>query len=133
MIVIDASALVEILIGGEFSQDLTNVAEASELHAPELIDAETANGLRGNEARGIISAGEAESMLHDLRSLPIARHESSPFLPFAWRWRENLTIYDSLYLELAVQSEAPLLTIDKGLIDVATGQAGVEIVGPLAR
>lgn len=68
----------------------------------------------------------------DLLAFPLVRHASRFLLPLAWAWRDNLAIYDSLYLALAVKADAPLLTVDGALARVARDRAGVRILGPLA-
>lgn len=128
MIVVDASALVEIVIQSSEGMDLDRLTTGAELHAPDFIDLEVASTLRGHERGRRLGASEAQAMLVDLFELPIYRHPSNRLLATAWRWRENLTIYDSLYLELAIQADAALLSIDHGLRSVAVEQTAVRVL-----
>lgn len=127
MIVVDASAAVELLLGTALG---SAVAErifdpAESLHAPELLDLEIARVLRRYERARIIDAARAEAALRDLADLPIERYSHRLLLPRAWELRVNLTIYDAIYIALAELLDAPLLTGDAALA-LAPHRARVE-------
>lgn len=130
MIVVDASALVEIVTRSPNGLNLRKLTIGAELHAPDFLDLEVASGLRDHERGRRLEASEAQAMLMDLFELPIGRHPSNRLLATAWRWRDNLTIYDALYLELAIQADAPLLSIDRGLRSVAVEQTAIQVLPP---
>ncbi len=132
MIVLDASALVEIIVPTSLGQRLFELTIGADLHAPDLIDVEAVSGLRRQARMGNLTPEEGAAALDDVLTLPLHRHPRSSLLSGTWRWRENLSTYDALYLELAIAAEAPLLTIDRGLAGVARDLAGVELLGPLA-
>ncbi len=114
MIVIDASAVLEILGGTETGRDL-EIVLGSELHAPHIIDLEVANALRRWEMSGVVNSREAAGLLELFRRMPILRHEHEPLLDRIWALRHNLTAYDASYLALARMLGAELVTLDDGL------------------
>lgn len=114
MIVLDASALVELLLGSELGRAVADrIAEPSlGLHVPHLADVEVTQALRRYVREGTLPAGEAESALEDLRSLDLERHGHEALLDRVWALRQNLTAYDAVYVALAESLDATLLTCD---------------------
>lgn len=130
MIVLDASALVELLLGTIRGRSIgARLADpALGLHAPHLVDVEVAQALRRYVREGDLDADSAASALEDLRSLDLERHAHEPLLDRVWALRQNLTAYDAVYVALAEALETTLLTCD-GRLARAPGVAGrVELV-----
>jgi len=129
VIVLDASAAVELLLGTERGAAVgARVFDPAEtLHAPELFDVEVAQVLRRYERARLIDAARAEAALRDLADLPLERYAHALLLPRAWELRENLTIYDAVYVALAELLAAPLLTGDASLA-VAKHRATIELL-----
>lgn len=129
MIVVDASAAVELLLGTlrgiAVAERIFDPAES--LHAPELLDLEIAQVLRRYERAGILDAARAETALQDFADLAIERYSHRLLLPRAWELRANLTIYDAVYIALAELLEAPLLTGDSALV-AAQHRARIELL-----
>ncbi|MBE2315222.1 type II toxin-antitoxin system VapC family toxin [Solirubrobacter sp. CPCC 204708] len=124
MIVLDASALADFLLGREAAlATILGALEGREhewLHAPELIEPETLSVLRRHALSGAISAERARAALDDLGDLRLMRHPHAPLRERVWALRHNLTSYDATYLALAEALPDPLLiTGDRGLFDVA--------------
>jgi predicted nucleic acid-binding protein len=114
MIVLDASALVELLLGSERGRAIARrISEPSlGLHVPHLADVEVAQALRRFVRDGELDPGEAASALEDLRSLDLERHGHEPLLDRVWALRRNLTTYDAVYVALAEALDTKLLTCD---------------------
>lgn len=96
--------------------------------------AEVANTFLMAERRSRITADFAERSLQDLESLPInVDTNGSEYI-----WGETrrlaalnrLTIYDAIYLELALRSRFPLATLDVQLAKAAAA-SGVKLMGPI--
>lgn len=117
MIVVDASAVVELLLGGERAEAVIPRLEAEEggLHAPGLLDVEVAQALRRLEASGTMEPSRARAAVELLLDLPVTRHPETPLLPRVRRLRANLTAYDGVYVALAEAIGCPLLTFDSTL------------------
>ena len=124
MIVLDASALVELLLGTSLGRSIaTRIADPEvSLHAPHLADVEVAQALRRYVREGELDAGSAASALEDLRALDVQRHSHEPLLDRVWALRENLTAYDAVYVALAEALDTTLLTCD-GRLARAPGMA----------
>ncbi|HEX6202215.1 MAG TPA: type II toxin-antitoxin system VapC family toxin, partial [Thermoanaerobaculia bacterium] len=75
-IVVDASALVEVLLATERADRvLSEIAGAdSDLHVPALCDVEVASALRRALISGRIDDSRALLALQDLAELPLTRH-----------------------------------------------------------
>lgn len=130
MIVLDASAAVEIVLQTEVGVALTRrlLTPESDLHAPHLLDVEVAQVLRRFTLHGQVTPERARQALEDLADLPIERYPHEMLLPRIWTLRENLTAYDAAYVALSEILDATLLTRD-GRISRASGHsARVEVV-----
>lgn len=114
MIVLDASALVELLLGTAAGRAVASrIADPDlGLHVPHLADVEVAQALRRYAKDGALDAGAASVALEDLRSLDLQRHAHEPLLDRIWQLRQNFSAYDAAYLALAEALDAVLLTCD---------------------
>lgn len=114
MIVLDASALVELLLGTASGRAIAEriSAPVESLHIPHLADVEVAQALRRLVRQGEIAAGAAREAIENLRALDLERHAHEPLLDRVWALRANLTAYDAVYMALAEALDAPLLTGD---------------------
>ncbi len=130
MIVIDASALLEMLLQTPRADQLMERAlEPSErMHAPHLLDVEVTQVLRRLAQRKEITAARAEQALDDLNNLVIERHEHQTLVRRIWQLRDSLTAYDGAYVALAEALDAPLLTCDAKLAGAHGHHAKIELV-----
>lgn len=115
-LVIDASAgfelLLETTIGRALLQRLPRPAA---WWVPEIYLVEVAGALRRAELRGEITAAQATMAFADLHGGRIRRVQVRPLLPAAWARRGHVTIADGLYVVLAEQLDATLVTADGNL------------------
>lgn len=111
MIVVDASAMVEALVGRDADTDLLE-ALAGDVDAPHILDVEVMSVIRGLHLGGKLDAVSAEQARHDHFAFSITRHEARPFADRIWRLRHRHTTYDACYLALAEALRAPLYTCD---------------------
>ncbi len=112
MIVVDASAAVAALLNaGPARQALAE----QQLHAPHLIDAEVASGLRRKVIAKEIPADAGWNALDTLRRLGMTRYPGFSLLDRVWELRENLSAYDATYIALAERLACGLLTADARL------------------
>ena len=82
MIVIDASALLEMLLNTPVSGRVTErlFGRNETLHAPHLLDLEIAQVLRRYTLSGEMDAERSEQALGDLVDLPLNRYPHDVFL-----------------------------------------------------
>ena len=130
MIVVDASALVEVLLRTPAAARIEAVIFGSgrALHAPHLVDIETASVFRRLAARGEIDAARGGLMLQVLYDLPIERHAHAGLLPRIWHLRDTITAYDATYVALAEALGATLVTRDARLAKAADRLVAIELV-----
>ena len=130
MIVIDASAVIEILLRSEGSERIEQrvLVPGESLHAPHVIDLEVAQVLRRYCSSREMTAKRGEQALRDLEGLPIARYPHDLLFPRIWRLRHNMTAYDAAYVALAEALPAPLLTRDARLASAPGHRAAIELL-----
>lgn len=130
MIVVDASALLEVLLrtaaAGTVEQRL--FAPGQTLHAPHLLDVEIAHVIRRYAANGDIDGERGRLALSDLADLSLRRYPHDMLLPRIWELRSNLTAYDAAYVALAEALDAPLFTRDRRLASAAGHRAKIELI-----
>jgi len=113
MIVSDASAVIEWLIGGAKGEAVGRVLEAEDVFVPAHLDVEVAQVSRRLAFESIITPARGRAMIELLSQAPFRRIPLLPLLPRIWTLRDNLTAYDAAYVALAEALPAPLLTFDK--------------------
>lgn len=132
MIVIDASALIEILLRtGRADRLMERALRAAErLHAPQLLAIEITSVLRRLVQWKEITAERAEQAFADFAQFIIERHPHEPLLPRIWQLRDAMTAYDGAYVALAEALGAPLLTCDGRLARAQGHRATIEMIEP---
>ena len=129
MIVVDASAILEVLLNTPKAASVSAriFDERETLHAPHLLDLEVAQVPRRYDAAGELSAERAAQALEDLAAFPLRRYAHEMLLGRIWELRKNATAYDAAYLALAESLGATLVTRDPRLARVRGVAARVEI------
>ena len=129
MIVVDASAILEILLNTPAAERVADriFDERETLHAPHLIDLEVAQVLRRYDATGELPAERAAQALEDLAALPLRRYPHDMLVSRIWELRKNATAYDAAYLALAESLGATLVTRDARLARVPGVTVRVEV------
>lgn len=120
MIVVDASVLTDFLLGRPQALDALERElggrEHDPLHAPELIEPETLNALRGLAAGGRVSDRRAGEAASDLANTRIMRYPHAPLRERVWELRHSLTAYDATYLALAEALDDSVLLTGDGVL-----------------
>lgn len=118
MIVLDASAVVEVLIESPLGRAVAReLAEHADIvMAPHLLDVEVASALRSLAAARDIDSHRVQEYLDALASLPADRCSHVPLLTRMWELRHNFTSYDAAYIALAESMNAILYTCDSKLL-----------------
>lgn len=114
-VVVDASALVEALIGTPLGAAVRSRMRGCELHAPAHLDAEVLSALGRLHRAGDLDPGSVSTSLDQLAVAPIARHRLAGLLAGAWAARDRLRLVDALYVELSNTLAAVLVTTDERL------------------
>ena len=132
MIVLDASALVELILDTQTGQLVAGrIADPAEgLHVPHLADIEVVQALRRFVRDGEIDADAAAVALDDFRALDLQRHAHEPLLERVWELRKNMTAYDAVYVALAEVLDTILITCDRRLSHAPGMSRRVALVEP---
>jgi len=129
LIVVDASAMLEVLLGTATGARIEDrlLSRGESLHAPHLLDVEVAQVLRRYAAAGELTPERGLEALTDLVDFPVHRYAHDLLLPRIWELRRNVTAYDAAYLALAEALTAPLVTCDARLASAPRHAAIVEV------
>lgn len=118
--VVDASGLVEALIGSTLGAAMRARMRGCELHAPAHLDAEILSALGRLHLAGELPDETVEAALRELRSAPIVRHHLADLLDAAWQARDRLRLDYALYVGLGNKLGAPVLSTDVRLARAST-------------
>lgn len=112
-LVIDASAGFELILETATGRALLNeLPRGAEWWVPEHYFVEVASTFRRAELRGEIGVPQAAAAMSDLLAGRFHRAQVRPLLRRAWERRGHLTIADGLYVVLAEELGATLVTAD---------------------
>ena len=130
MIVVDASALLEVLLRTPAAAAVeARLFDPDEtLHAPHLIDVEVAQALRRVALAGRLDPARGRTALGIVADLQLRRYPHTALMPRVWELRSRLTAYDAIYVALAEALDASLVTRDRRLANAAGHGARVELV-----
>ena len=135
-LVVDASVAVKWYVPELGSIQASSLLETEEqLLAPELLLAEFGSVLWKKVRRGELAVEEAEAIVDAFVSTaPVRFYPLSPLLPAAFDIATDFqrTVYDALYLALAVAENCPIVTADDKLARAIHGTALEPYVRSLA-
>ncbi len=122
-IVADTSALIRLYlpdgpIPDNFESHIDSAWQGETIVLiPEIALAETAQVLWKKQQAGVLSEDEADEVLSTFLDLPleIVGHRDLLTDAFSLARLNNLTVYDGLFLALAIKFKAELITADKKL------------------
>jgi len=110
--VVDASALVELLLQGERAPAVAHAVRGTEMTAPDVVNPEVLSVLRRMERTGEVRPERARQAVADLLDAPVRRFATLPLLPVVWELRGSVSAYDACYVALARALGCPLVTGD---------------------
>lgn len=119
-LVIDASVAVKWFLPEVHAEAARRVLRPQqELLAPDLIWAEVGNVLWKKSSRTEITSEAARDILRDFHRFPLRTYTVKSLLQPAWDLAErfHISVYDSLYLALAVSRGCTLVTADRQFYD----------------
>ena len=114
-LIVDASAMVELLVRSKRAASIRDRLRGHELHVPAHFDAGVLSAMGRLHRSDLLTARQVGARVGRLAAAPLVRHLLAPLLAGAWRRRHNLRFVDALYVELASQLDAPIVTTDAGL------------------
>ncbi len=106
------------------------LSPANRLLAPDLLPSEFANALWKKVREGTVTSDEAVKLLLELARQPIRLEPSRQLLAWALELTlaHNRTVYDSLYVALALREECQLVTADRKLFNARSNPLGATLL-----
>lgn len=126
-VVIDSSAVVEVLAGRSPEPELRKAVLLHNLNAPELIGIEVLSVLRRLLRHGKISQALADRTVDWIVDAPIAKLPHGALTRRVWELRGSIGAYDAAYVALAEKLDVPLLTCDAKLAKSNGHKAQIEV------
>ena len=115
LVVIDASAIVDLLVGGPAASWVADRIGDRDLHAPGHFPAEVLTAIHGVVRRGRPLPESAEAILSRAMAIPIELVDVRNLLVGTWARRDQHSLTDALYVELAAQLDTVVVTADRRL------------------
>jgi predicted nucleic acid-binding protein len=114
-VVLDASAAVDLLAGTTLAAATARRLRGTALHVPAHFGAEVLSALGRLHRADALDDDEAGAALDRLAAMPVAEHRVADLLPGAWARRGRLRLVDALYVALADELDALVVTTDRRL------------------
>ena len=124
LFVVDASVGVKWMLPEPFAAEAARLQDPGhQLHVPAFFEVELVNILWKKVRQGILTRAQADVFLGQLPTLLLLRHADGPLLPAAFDLadRTQRTVYDCLYLALAIQLGGRMVTADERFVNSLTG------------
>ena len=115
VVVLDASAAVELLLGTVAGGRVRRSLRRKSVAVPGHLEAEVLSALGRLARDGAVEEERVGRALAELVRAPFRRFPLAPLVAEAWAARANLALRDALYVTLARRLEATLLTADARL------------------
>ena len=118
--IVDASILVDLVIGGSSAGASREVLSGCHLHAPAHVDVEVTSALARLFRGKLLTKSAADRALTAFGQAPLTRHQLPGLVAGAWARSSGLRVADAFYVELAHQLGARVLTVDARLARAST-------------
>ncbi|MDA8371854.1 MAG: type II toxin-antitoxin system VapC family toxin [Nocardiopsaceae bacterium] len=128
MTVVDASAIMELLVDRGKGKAVESRIRGHRIYAPHLLNIEVLSVLRGLLQKKEITLAEAETARNDFSSLLIELRAHTPLLKRTWELRHNYSAYDAAYIATAEVLETRVLTTDARMSRGTGARCPIELV-----
>ena len=126
-ITIDTSALIAVITNEPKKPSILQVTKGASLVSPESVHWEIGNAFSAMLKRDRITLELARGGLEEYQKIPIKFIDVSLSSSIELSDCYSMYAYDAYLIKCAQQTNTPLLTLDKGLINIARS-TGVEIL-----
>jgi predicted nucleic acid-binding protein len=128
VIVLDASAAVELVLATRAGAAVARRLRGETVHAPAHFDVEVIGAVRRAVMRSLITDHEGLVVVAEFHSLPIRRWPVKPLVQRAYGLRSTHTVADGVYVALAEGLASPLITCDVRRGQSHGHEAAIELV-----
>ena len=128
--VVDASVLVKWFIPEVHSEAARRWLDASHDYlAPDLVFPEAGNAISKKVRRGELTPAEARRLATDISGAAVEAISMRGLLPDAEALAvtTGMTVYDAVYVALAVRLETRVITADEGLLRIARRYSPISV------
>jgi predicted nucleic acid-binding protein len=115
--IIDASTLIEFLIGDQKNRNAIAENFTEDLKSPSLLYSETLHVLLKMQRLQKISTRNLSDYIDELYDLNIREYETRDLIKTMHNLKGNISSYDANYVALAITLNEPLLTHNKRLFN----------------
>ena len=128
-IVLDASAIIAVIIDEPEAQIVINGTKNSTIVSPNIISCEIANALTRMMRKNIIKTKEQMlELIKNFKKIPIKTVDIDLEKTLEIVWNYKIYAYDAFYLETAQRLKLPLLSFDSGMRKIGN-EIGLTILG----
>jgi predicted nucleic acid-binding protein len=127
-IIMDASAIIAMVINEPEKNLIINLTKDSELFSPEMLPFEIGNALTRLKRRHILNDKKVLEAYDVYKHIPLRLVEPNIENALKIACHYNIYAYDAYYLEVAFRLKLPLLTLDRLMKDIA-GEMKLDILG----
>ncbi len=122
--VVDVSVAIKWMLPEPLSAEAARLQSPThQLHAPSFFEIELANVLWKKIRQAVVTRAQADAFLSQLPGLPLARHADTSLITAAFDIanRTARTVYDCMYLALAVRVGGQMVTADERFVNSLAG------------
>jgi predicted nucleic acid-binding protein len=118
-IVVDTSALIAVIVGEPERSRIVDITAGNILIGPGCIPWEIGNAFSAMFKQRRITLEEAERGLSIFMTIPIQYVDPDFVWVLKLSKQANIYAYDAYFLDCAIRHKAPLLTLDRKLVESA--------------
>jgi len=118
-VLIDASALMPVLIDEPEKKRIVNATRDCELLAPSILPYEIGNALSRLKKRQILNEKQIIAAYNDFKKIPLRLLEVDIENALKIACKYAIYAYDAYYLEMSYRLNLPLLTLDGAMKKIA--------------
>lgn len=126
-VVADSSVFLAVVLDEPERQRIIRAAQGRRLSAPEVLPFEIGNALSAMMKRRLLSPAEATAAWDAATRIPVELRSVDIRAALRMAASRAIYAYDAYFLDCALSSGTPLLTLDRGMARVAQ-TIGVELL-----
>lgn len=126
-LIVDTSVIISVITNENNKDRLVTLTEGENLIAPSSIHWEVGNAFSAMFKRKKIDIALAEKAIEYYNMIPLKIVDVDIYNSLEIAYQYNIYAYDAYFLECAIEFNAPLLTLDSKLREIAK-QINISIV-----